>query len=229
MDGINAMFKFQEIWFPDGEKHFPFWMQKNGEIVNGKGTYQIKKLREAMKWCKQFRTAVDVGAHVGLWSMHLAGKFEYVYAFEPVPQFQQCYAENVWQENCRLNFSALGATSGHVTMVVPELHGGIDSGGTHIGIVRTDGQGIAMKTLDSFGFDRVDFLKLDVEGYELEVLKGAVETLKRCKPCVIVEQKPHKLLPNFGIKGTPAVTFLQEMGAIVRKEMGGDWIMSWDA
>jgi hypothetical protein len=45
---------------------------------------------------------------------------------------------------------------------------------------------------------------------------------------VIVEQKQHKLGPNFRIKGTPAVDMLRAMGAKLRKELGGDYICSWD-
>jgi hypothetical protein len=75
------VFQHQGVWFPDGEKHFPDWMTKNGEVVDGRGTYQIKKLREAMGWVKKLRTAVDVGGHVGLWAMHLAKKFEHLHAF----------------------------------------------------------------------------------------------------------------------------------------------------
>ena len=76
------MFQHQGIWLPDGEKHFPEWMSKNGELIDGRGTYQIRKLREAMKWVRHWRLAVDVGAHVGLWSMQLAARFGHVQAFE---------------------------------------------------------------------------------------------------------------------------------------------------
>jgi hypothetical protein len=84
-----------------------------------------------------------------------------------------------------------------------------------------------MRTLDSLEFSGVDFLKIDCEGYEHHVIAGARETLLRCKPCVIVEQKPHKLGPNFGIKGTPAVDALKALGAEVRREISGDYIMAW--
>lgn len=223
------MFQFQNIWFPDGEKHFPEWMARNGEIVNGKGTYQIKKLREAMKHVKQFRRAIDVGAHVGLWSMHLQPRFEFLDAFEPVREFRECWILNMQgrTSSCYLSDVALGAAVGRIAMRVNWA----DTGGTFA--VSAEGvdpiHTVQMKPLDLYSFQELDFIKIDCEGYELEVLKGATETLKRCKPCVIVEQKPHKLLPNFGIKGTPAVDYLRSMGAVLRKEMGGDFIMSWDA
>ena len=217
------MFQHQGIWLPDGEKHFPAWMDKNGELVDGRGTYQIKKLREAMKHVKAWRIAVDVGAHVGLWTMQLATRFENVIAFEPVAEFRECFVKNAWTRGVKCFPFALGAEPGRVAMKIPPLDGGLDTGGTHV-----SGSGdIEMRTLDSYNLAVVDFLKIDCEGYELEVLKGARDTLDRCRPCVIVEQKPHKLLPNFGIKGTPAVDYLKDMGAVVRREMGGDWILSW--
>jgi FkbM family methyltransferase len=220
------MFQHQGIWLPDGEKHFPEWMSRNGEIVDGKGTYQIKKLRAAMEHCKKFRNAVDVGAHVGLWSMQLIRRFEMVYAFEPVTAFRECWEKNlnVWQKlNAVVIDYALGKFPGTVEMAIDPA----DSGGTHVKSHIPEGPGIRMRTLDSFAFKDVDFVKIDCEGYEEPIVAGARETLLRCRPCVIVEQKPHKLGPNFGIKGTPAVDMLRELGAEVRREMGGDYIMSW--
>ena len=225
------MFKFQEIWFPDGEKHFPDWMTKNGEIVDGKGTYQIKKWRACIPWIKRFDTAIDIGGHVGLWSMQMLKRFKRVRAFEPVEDFRRCFRLNcnvfdqdTIDNDVHLYDCALGAAPGRVAMKIPLLDGGLDTGGTHVG---GDGD-IEMRTLDSFSFSEVDFIKIDCEGYEHHVIEGARETLLRCRPCVIVEQKPHKLGPNFGIKGTPAVDLLQAMGAHVRKVLSGDYILTFD-
>lgn len=212
------MFQHQGIWLPEGEKHFPEWMSRNGELVNGKGTYQIKKWRACLPWIKQWRTAVDVGAHVGLWSMQMVGRFDQVHAFEPVEAFRRCFIRNVPHE-WTLYAMSLGAAQGSVSMAIDAA----DSGGTHVA-----GSGdIEMCPLDSVGLHEVDFIKIDCEGYELEVLKGAEMTLRENRPCVIVEQKPHKLGPNFGIKGTPAVDFLAAMGAQVREVISGDYILSW--
>jgi len=221
------MFQFQGIWLPDGEKHFPEWMAKNGELVNGKGTYQIKKLREAIKWCKQFRTAVDVGCHCGLWSQHLVGRFLALHAFEPIPQFRECFVKNV-PAGYTLHECAIGNKSGNIFLSVNPL----DTGDTHVtdqNTLQTHKQiGAPIELLDSFCLQDVDFIKIDCEGYELQVLQGAAETIARCKPCIIVEQKQHKMEKNFGTKGTPAVDWLKERGAILRREMGGDYIMSFE-
>jgi FkbM family methyltransferase len=220
------MFQHQGIWLPDGERHFPDWMTKNGEIVDGRGTYQIRKLWAALEHCKQFRVAVDVGAHVGLFSMQLVKRFQTVHAFEPLAAFRECFERNVIaprEQDCLLYYVALGAQRGKVEMKVPAMGDGIDSGGTHVA-----GAGeVEMRALDEYDFNDVDYVKIDVEGYEAEVIKGSRETLLRCRPCVMVEQKARKLGENFGITGTPAVDLLRAMGAEVRAVISGDYILTW--
>lgn len=235
------MFQHQRIWLPDGEKHMVEWMNKSGEIVDGRGTYQIKKLRAAMFHVKQFRSAIDIGAHVGFWSMHLARHFKVVHAFEPVQAHRDCWMKNLhphldatdcdaWDSvdngitiqngNAILYPCALGAALGSVTMFTPPG----SSGGTYIA-----GFGdIQMHRLDDFDLVDVDFIKLDCEGYEFAALQGAQDTLERCRPCVIVEQKQHIMQQNFGTSGTPAVDFLTRLGAKVRQELSGDYILTWD-
>jgi FkbM family methyltransferase len=232
------MFEFQGMWLPDGEKHFPEWMAKSGEIVDGRGTYQIKKWRACLPLFKKRRRAVDVGAHVGFWSLQMFQRFDEVEAFEPVDEFRSCWIRNViaggedsksygsilWDDGLSLHAYALGAADGSVSLTSPPLEDGISSGGTYV-----SGAGaIPMRTLDSFEFTDVDFVKIDCEGYEEQVVQGGRETLLRWKPCVIVEQKQHIMSKNFGITGTPAVDLLKKLGAIVRKEIGGDYIMTWD-
>lgn len=209
----------QGVWLPDHEVHMIDWMNKSGEIVNGRGTYQIKKLREALKYVKNFRVAVDVGAHVGFWSMHLVRVFASVCAFEPVKEHADCFRANVQTANYDLYECALGSAEGRVKLQTPAG----SSGGTHI-----VGEGnTTMVTLDSFELQNVDFIKIDCEGWELEVLKGARQTLRRCKPCVIVEQKLHIMQANYGETGQPALGYLYDMGAVQRRVISGDYIFTF--
>jgi FkbM family methyltransferase len=155
--------------------------------------------------------------------MHLAKRFTSVYAFEPVTAFRRCFIRNTAHlQNIVLFPYALGAQKReHVAMKIDPA----DSGGTHVGSEAGD---IQMVQLDSIDYPAmVDCIKIDCEGYELEILKGARRTLEQFRPTVIVEQKPHKLGPNFGIKGTPAVDYLIAMGGSVRKEIGGDYILGF--
>lgn len=218
------MFLHQGVWLPDGERHFPKWMDENGEIVDGRGTYQIAKWRACLPWIRDWRRAVDVGAHVGFWTTQMAQRFVKVEAFEPVPAMRECFSQNIGARvNVNLYAEALGDASGSVFIDYdPD-----DSGGTHVSTKGRIGP-VPISTLDSFGWKDVDFLKIDCEGFEHHVVAGAAETLKACRPCVIVEQKLHKLGPNFGIKGQPALDLLRDLGAMMRTAISGDYIFSWD-
>lgn len=220
------------IWFPDHEQHMLQWMSERmkrfpKEMVDGKGTYQYHKLVEAMSFVKKFRVAVDVGAHVGLWSMHLAKRFEYVHAFEPIAEHRECFAKNVTATNVDIYPVALGDHSGMVSIATTKG----SSGDTKV--VRSAGGDYTLKRLDDvldegcIDHNQVDFLKVDCEGYELFVLKGAEELLVRNRPCIIVEQKPG-FARRYGADQHGAINYLQSLGATLRKEIGGDFILTWD-
>lgn len=225
------MFLHQGIYLPDGETHLNRWMSDNGEMVDGRGTYQIKKLRRALSRCKSFRTAVDVGGHVGLWSMQLAKQFAAVHAFEPIAAHRECFMRNLETcENVELVGCALGARPGFVRLDT-NPH---SSGDTRInaangdGVVTTPQVGgapmIPVKTLDSFDLREVDFIKLDCEGYELFALQGAEQIIRRDRPVIIVEQKPGRG-QRFGLPERGAVEWLEKMGYAVTDEMSGDFVL----
>lgn len=194
-------------------------MTRAGELVDGKGTYQIKKLREALHYCTNWRTAIDVGAHVGMWSMRLAPNFDHVFSFEPVAAHRACFEKNLSNES---NVQCYPYALGEIAQQI-----GIHTAPTSSGDSWVDGFGnIEMRTLDSFELQDVDFIKIDCEGYEYFVLKGGEETLKRCRPCIIVEQKPGHA-QRFGLGEKDAVAYLQDLGAVLRTEMSGDYILSF--
>lgn len=204
------------IWLPDHEQHLLQFAKKIHE--DGKWRYQSNKLAESLKYLKNNRVAVDVGGHCGLWSMHLVKMFDFVHAFEPIQEHRDCYVKNVEGKH-ELHPVALGEKPGFVA--IKTSFG--SSGDSQI-----SGEGdLEMKTLDSFGLDNVDFIKLDCEGYEYFALKGGEETIKRNKPLIVVEQKPGRG-QAFGLKQTQAVTYLEGLGAKLRKEISGDYILSWD-
>lgn len=202
--------------FPDGESHLQEWMRTKNERVDGRLAYQYHKLAAATSYCSRFRNAVDVGGHVGLWTRNLARKFAHVYAFEPMATHRECFALNVDAFNVTLHPCALGEAEGSVSM---------HTNPTSSGDTWVDGTGdVPMHTLDSYEFDDIDFLKADAEGYELFVMRGAAKTIKRCRPVIIVEQKPGRA-EKFGIGRTDAVTYLQSLGYKLAQEMSGDYIL----
>lgn len=220
------------IWMPSHEEHMIGWMTKRmrdhpKEMVDGKGTYQYHKLLAALSFCKQFRVAVDIGAHVGFWSMHLVKKFEHVHAFEPIKLHRECFALNVLPaDKYTLYPIALGESAGTVSISTTKG----SSGDTK---VVSAGGDYTLKRLDDVldpgcaDHDKVDFIKVDAEGYELFILRGGEELLRKNRPVVCVEQKPG-FARRYGASQHGAVEFLQDMGAKLRQEIGGDFILSWD-
>jgi FkbM family methyltransferase len=224
MDALRqeeAMVNCGGVWLPAGETHLVDWMRRRNEVVDGKLTYQYHKLEAALKWVKRWRVAIDVGGHCGLWSMHLAKRFGMVHAFEPVAAHRACFERNLagLEGRCVLHACALGDASGSVAIHTAPTSSG-DSWVCGVG-------DIPLRTLDGFQPQEVDFIKLDCEGYELFALRGAEEMLRRCKPVVIVEQKPGRA-QKFGLQETAAVDYLRSLGAHLRTAISGDYIMAWD-
>jgi FkbM family methyltransferase len=221
--GGNAMIQCGGVWLPDGETHLVDWMKKVNQVVEGKLTYQYAKLEAALGYVRQFRCAVDVGAHCGLWSMHLAKRFQLVHAFEPVKAHRECFEANLRgaPQTWILHPMALGDREGSV-----EIHTAPTSSGDSW--VKGAGE-IPLKRLDDLLLEAlpVDFMKLDCEGYELLALRGAEAILKRCRPAIIVEQKPGRA-QKFGLPETGAVDYLESLGAKLRRIMSGDYLLSWD-
>jgi hypothetical protein len=80
--------------------------------------------------------------------------------------------------------------------------------------------------LDSLEFPVVDYIKIDCEGFEYRVLQGAEQTIRRCRPVVVIEQKPHDAYSkDYG--QFAAIALLQEWGMIKLDQVKDDWIMGW--
>ncbi len=218
------MIRWQGTWFADNEAHLPDWCKKKGlHKRDGHLTYQYQKYAHAQRWVKNNHVALDIGAHNGMWSRVMAMDFEEVLAFEPVPEFRECWNKNLAGfDNAVLFHYALGNENKTVAM---KRERKISNGDTRVDPTR-DGM-TAMTTLDSFGFEDIGFVKIDCEGYERFIIEGAEETLKRCRPCVIVEQKKGKGEP-FGLRDTEAVDLLLSYGAHLHTMLAGDFILSFD-
>lgn len=211
-------------WMPADESHLPDHMAALNQPVAGRLTYQLAKYNAARMYVKNFSQAVDVGGYIGLWSWVMARDFDAVMAFEPMELHRECWRRNMEGiDHAGLYECALGAEKGRVAL---ECRTPGSSGDTQ---VRPGAKGTTpMETLDSFNFADVGLIKVDCEGYEEFVLRGAVETLERCKPVVIVEQK-RDMSRRYGLGKQSAVSFLQRMGAVMRREISGDFILSWDS
>jgi len=228
------MSEFRQIngmWFPARDQHFDHQIGIN-PTVKGKGTYQFRKYKAAMDLlpAENRQVAVDIGAHVGLWARLMAGHFNRVECFEPLPEHIVCFNMNMEGfNNVRLHRVALGAKPGHARILSPSDN----TGNTHVAAKDevADGAVVAdveVKTLDAFNlYERIDFLKIDVEGFESEVLKGGAITIKRTKPLMVIEQKPLNNAERYGRERFEALDMLKSWGGKVHWEVGGDFCVGW--
>lgn len=199
-------------WLPDDES--------DAAMVHGGFRYQDHKLRAALKYVRNHRRALDIGAHCGLWSMQLWPLFERVECFEPLPRHIECWKKNMFKKlSCNLHEMALGADDDLVGIEI--VHG--LSGRS---FVKGSGD-IRMGKLDDFHFQDVDFIKLDVEGFEYMVIRGGHRTITRCKPVMVVEQKPLHAR-KYGLTDLEAVEMLEAMGMKRKESISGDYIMAWE-
>ena len=184
----------KRIWIPDDDDWF-----KWGE------SYEKIEFHDVMNHISKWDVALDIGAHVGIWSMRLAKKFKRVIAFEPVPKHIECWKQNMlkftdekseWGNIFILNEIALSDVSGTDMIKIPNV---TNSGMASLDFTQRQGRWlqpewddfpeveVEVKTLDSFEFDQIDFIKIDVEWLELKVLQGAVNTIKKHKPIIYIE------------------------------------------
>jgi FkbM family methyltransferase len=149
---------------------------------------ELKIRKHAWPYIKNFRTYIDIGACQGDTTNPFIEEFQRVISFEPNVSVFDKISDKAVKYNL-----ALGDQDGEVTLVLPN---GIDKPG-HGSIVRYNSEEwitaprIVSKitTLDSFQFEDVDFIKIDVEHYEMNVCLGAEKTIKKYMPTIFFENK----------------------------------------
>jgi FkbM family methyltransferase len=144
----------------------------------------------------------NIGAHTIEWARHLYGWGE-VIGFEAQEVVFYALAGNVAINNClnaRVKLAALGETCGELAIPQPNYFQPSSFGsleirqrpnnefiGQTISYQKENMNRIPMVSIDSLNLKRLDFLKIDVEGMEIEVLKGGKNTLKQCRPIMLIE------------------------------------------
>lgn len=182
--------KYVHGWaFPDADDFMVRQIQPNGD-------YQDAHYDAAMRFVTDRRAAIDGGAHIGTWTRLMARDFEHVIAFEPSPDTFEAFTANrltfQWT-NVDARHAALGAAPGTVDMMLdPPNIERKNTGGRRVQPGRT----IPVVTIDSLALPALGLLKLDVEGSEPASLAGATETVHRCRPVILFEDK--KLWLHYG-------------------------------
>lgn len=157
-------------------------------------TRDLPTLKIASGLCPHHRAAVQAGGNLGVWPQWLGDTFEAVYCFEPSPA---CFAELVIQApqpNVFKFQAALGDNRGLVGITDERT----DGKASHPGVTHVSGIGqIPTLRVDDLALPHCDLLSLDLEGYELFALRGAGDTIMRCKPVILIEINQHSVRYGF--------------------------------
>lgn len=165
--------------------------------------------------CRRPGTSVDVGANLGIYTQMLLRQRQRVVAVEPNPGLAR-RLRSAFGDRIRVVEAALSSEPGRATIHVPILRGReIDTRATlepelHAGMM-TRRLEVNVRTLDTLDVSDVDFLKIDVEGHELEVIRGGMRMLKATQPRLLIEMEERhrshviehmvKLLGPLGYRG----------------------------
>ena len=167
----------------------------------------------AKSYIKNFRTSIDVGCRDGDFSIPMSKDFQKVRSFD--------YRPRKWNRPRKKpkNLEYFNCALGDVREDVKSFNGVITENreGVKEKIVK-------QKTLDSFNFKDVDYIKIDVEGHELKVLKGAENTIKKYYPTISVEENGSAELWEKGVNDE-ALNYLKEMGYEIVDRVKHDYIM----
>lgn len=199
------------MWIDLGDRYISFdCLRDNYEPIETRFVREILKPGDVV---------VDIGANLG-WYTLLAcsriGPNGQVHAFEPNPdtaaRFAQTLTLNGLDGQVTLYKCALDENAGSVT--IAWYAGSNNPGGTSIATDIAPGMTAAVvetRSLDSLGLERLDFIKIDVEGAELRVFRGGAATLRRCRPVILSELHPGQLQH---VSGSSAEVFFAELSAI---------------
>jgi len=163
----------------------------------------IPFLQQAAKQCKKKRTVIQAGGNAGMYPVELAKHFKQVLTFEPEPLNFQCLTKNIENlDNVKATNAVLGDTNDTV---------GLKGWTPNCGAYEVSGAGdVEQIRIDDLKLTDVDLIQLDVQGYEGNVLRGGLETIKKCSPLIILEEgygvTPLKLLEDLGYEAVTQTT-----------------------
>lgn len=150
------------------------------------GFRDLRNLDAALAYTTLRRTCIQAGGNIGLFPKRLAEVFDVVYTFEPDGRLYNQLRVNAPEKNIKAHMAALGDSREGVTMRCSRRD---DSGrAVHEGLTHVAGSGdVPQILIDDLAITDCDLIYLDIEGYELKALSGAVETIQRSRPVVGVE------------------------------------------
>jgi len=171
--------------------------------------------------------AVDIGAHIGLYTVPYARIAKHVHAFECSPKSFNYLCTNIALNNLHYNVTkynvALGAQASTGTYYIQDPGDGGGNGLYVEGEPKVDTLEVPIQPLDAFNINNIGIIKIDVEGYELQVIQGALKTLERNNypPLLFESWRPES--PAKDALRTDLFKYIRSLGYTIRPVPGWQW------
>lgn len=168
----------------------------------------VLDIDEWIHLCPSFDVAVQAGGAVGVWPIRLARSFKKVYTFEPQPDNFASLQWNCQDKNVEMTNGALSNV--HKTVKIHSSIGERKNYGA--GYIVDSPDGVPTYLIDELDLSSCGLICLDIEGAELDALKGAEQTIKAHKPLIVIEDKPLPHMNVFKRSVGDAGKWLQQFG-----------------
>ena len=213
-------------WFPDNDIGPSTWADCEwGEPVLNAQMFPI--IEEAFQ-NRQCQHAIDVGANIGYVTSWLSKRWNKVTSFEPTPTTFECLERNCTKPNIRLHNRGISDNNGHLCFAVSDQKPDQNQFITDTSKLRKrwDYMEIPVARLDRYGFN-CDFIKIDVEGHEYQAIQGALSTIARCRPAIMIEISYEGKLLDHDITANhkDTIKVIEELGYKTAWQCKHDWFM----
>jgi len=146
--------------------------------------YEQKQRKTILEHIPQKNTFVDVGANVGVWSITLQQHFKHVVSYEPSKRNVKCLENNV-QGKTEIRNTALSDFNGE-----SQFHDEIKNCGNSKLWAESSQTGlynVPVRKLDDENIENISLIKMDVQGYEWQVIQGAQNVIETQQPWIAFE------------------------------------------
>ena len=168
------------LWFPDNEARPQKMYDGLMKYIND-ADFMLSLLPKKVRK----RVCIQAGGHIGMWPLKLAPHFREVITFEPDPPVFQALQRNVEGKNIRAIEGAVGEYSAYALLSWYSGRTGVST------MASVKDEGDKHSTVPVYSIDELEqdvaAIVLDIEGYEPHALRGARETIARCRPLVLCE------------------------------------------
>ena len=197
------------------------WMWLEGELGLGICWSSVIKLNDFMDALPRRNICVQAGGALGVYPAYLARRFNLVLTFEPNPASFRCLVNNVNDvANVTAFQAALSDDRGFANLICPEGY----ARNTGAWYIKPNGGAVSRMKLDDLGLPGLDLLMLDVEGHELFALLGAMKTIRKYRPLILLEDKP-RCHRNSGVAADWLDTFCGEVGYSRQGQVNNDQLL----